>query len=72
MKRLLSRFFGGETRPVTHLTVAPAARDANAEAIIKHHRTRAAEVTMVANRTSWAIRRQLAENVLSIISGDQA
>ncbi len=71
MKRLWSRFFGGETKPVTHLSVQPASRDLRQEAIIRGHRARTAKAVMVANHTSWEIRRQLAENVISIVSGDQ-
>lgn len=72
MNRLLSRIFGSRVEPVTHLTVAPASRDFRKEEIIRSHRARTAEEVVEGNRSSWEIRRQLAENVVSIVSGDHA
>jgi hypothetical protein len=72
MRRLWSRIFGGETRPVTHLNVRPAPRDFRKEEMIRAHRALTAEEVVAGNRTSWEIRRQLAENVISIVSGGPA
>lgn len=69
--RALRRFFGGQVKPVTHLSVAPADRDQEIEAEIKKHRAKTAEAVVAAERSSWQIRQSLAGNVLSIVSGEQ-
>lgn len=75
MKATLRRLFGiravtpPPSEPVTFRTVAPAPRDPAIEEEIKQAQTELVVDLMKAERTSWAIRQELAGNVVSIVSG---
>lgn len=67
----LRRLIRPEVTPVTRRDVEPAQRDAAKELEIKAALSDLVQATVTVERRSWQIRRELAGNVLSIVSGEK-
>jgi len=57
-------------RPVTQQEVPSAPRDRRVEERIRTAKGRLAKGVVDLDRTAWEVRRELAENVVSIVAGD--
>ena len=57
-------------QPVTQQDVASAPRDHNKEDMIRKARGKLAKEVVDLERAAWEVRRELAENVVSIVSGE--